>query len=140
MRRTDDRRKLIAYVDHLNRSIPAAQVEINALREASALTSDPEQAKRNRELAADLQRGLDRQKQIATDALGVVHALMDLDSRNHAADEARLPGAYDPNAQAEPKAGQDVKHYLRLEELRDRIGDAEAAAANVADTIVTSCS
>jgi hypothetical protein len=141
LHRYDLRLKLAAYVRSLLRDIPAGQAEVNALRKAAALTSDPVTAKRTHDLAAAMQRGLDRQRQIAIDTSGVVTALQDFET-DHAFDPAGsipLPGTYDPEVAAKPAAQLDVKEYLRLRELRDRIGDAEAAAADIADGIASGC-
>jgi len=140
LKRIDERKKLAAYSDQLLRAIPAAQAEIDALRNASSLTSDPQQAKDNHELAKQLQRVLDRQKQIATDASGVVRALMEYDSQPRSAADSHLPGSYDEDRSKMPPDMLDVKKYVRIDELRDRIGDAESSAAGIADTIETRCS
>jgi len=139
LRRSDDRRKLAAYVDQMNHDIPIAEAELNALKAASALTSNAEQAAQNRELVKQLEKGLERQKAIAIDTAGVVRALMEVDSGVKSADSDHLPGSYDPYTNNEPKNGQDVRHYLHYQDQRDRIGDAESNAAGIADAIVTSC-
>jgi hypothetical protein len=138
--RYDLRLRLAASVQALLRDIPRAQAEVNALRRASALAPDPQVAKETHDLAASMQRGLDRQRQIAVDAFGAVQALQEFDQQRAFSTAAYpLPGAYDAETAAKPAAELDVKEYLRLRELEDRIGDAEAAAAGLADTIASGC-
>jgi hypothetical protein len=139
LRRIDDRRKLAAYADQLMRDIAPAQAQIDALRAASALTTDQDLARSNRELARQMQRALDRQKQIATDTLGVVRVLMEYDSGVKSASASHLPGSYDEDKVTMPADSLDVKKQIRLQELRDRIGDAESSAADIADTIQSRC-
>jgi hypothetical protein len=140
MHRYDLRLRLSAYVHAILRDIPAGQAEVNALRLASALTADQQVARRTHDLAAAMQRGLDRQRQIATDASGVVQALQEFDQeRAFSSASYPLPGTYDPESAAKPAAELDVKEYLRLRELEDRIGDAESAAADLAERIASGC-
>lgn len=140
LHRYDLRLRLSAYVQAILRDVPIGQAEVNALRRTSALTTDPQLARRTHDIAAAMQRGLDRQRQIATDAYGVVQALQEFD-RELAFSSASypLPGTYDPEVAAKPAAERDVKEYLRLRELEDRIGDAESAAADLAEGIASGC-
>jgi hypothetical protein len=140
LHRYDLRLRLAAYVQSILRDIPAGQAEVNALRRASALTTDPRLAKTTHDLAAAMQRGLDRQRQIAIDASGAVQALQEFDGERASSTASYpLPGTYDPEAAAKPSAELDIKEYLRLRELEDRIGDAEGAASELAETIATGC-
>jgi hypothetical protein len=139
LRRVDDRKKLAAYADQLMAAIPPAQTEINQLRQASTLTTDPELAKYNHDLAAQLQKALDRQKQIATDTQSLVRSLMEYDTAIQPANQGVLPGGYDPQTVGKPPDMLNVKKYTRIDELRDRIGDAEGNSADIASQIVQKC-
>jgi hypothetical protein len=139
LQRSDDRRKLAAYADQLSKQIPEAQAEVDALRRAASLAADPAVAQDDRDLAKQMQAALDRQKQIAIDATGVVRALMEYDSGLKSAASSHLPGSYDDDKSAKPADMLDVRKYVRIQELRDRIGDAESASAGIADTIEDRC-
>jgi hypothetical protein len=73
----DDRVHLMAYVGSLQKLIPQAQSEVDALRESAKLADDPGDATATKQLASELQAALDKQRQIAIDSLGVVQALTD---------------------------------------------------------------
>ncbi|MBC5810559.1 MAG: hypothetical protein GIW95_06870 [Candidatus Eremiobacteraeota bacterium] len=138
----DDRVKLIAYVKALQTALPGLQAEINALRKSAALTTDPENAKAARDVAAQLQKSYDRQRQIAIDSLGVIHAMMDYSIGNTKAStsiQTNVPGGYDEYLQTTPPERRDVRSYLKLHQQMDRIGDAEAAAAITAETVAERC-
>jgi hypothetical protein len=136
--RYDIRLRLMHDVDELQSTLGPAQDAVNHLRTSAALSQDPVRAKQTRELAKDLQRALDRHKAMATDLLGVIHALAEYE-QSHAYDPAPLAGGYDPNVQNLPIVGRDVKEYLKFDQVVDRTKDAESSAADLADTIVQSC-
>jgi hypothetical protein len=73
----NDRVHMMAYVGTLQKLIPQAQDEIDALRRSAALATDPADTTATTSLAADLQAALDKQRQISIDSLGVVQALTD---------------------------------------------------------------
>ncbi len=72
-----DRVHLIAYVGTMQKLLPQAQNEIDALRDSAKLATDPADAADTTKLASDLQAALDKQHQIALDSLSVVQALTD---------------------------------------------------------------
>ena len=85
----DDRVNLIHYVGELQKLVPQAQDELNALRASARLASDPQTGAQTLALASSLQRALDKQRQIAIDSLGVIQALDDVtlgsnDNTSHA--------------------------------------------------------
>jgi TolA-binding protein len=144
----DDRLNLIEYVKRLQQQMPKLQEAINQLRRAAELTIDPEKAKEAREVAAQLQKSLDKEKQITNDTLGVVHAMMEqaagADTRltNLASPEfaAALPPASGADLPSRnPEAMDDIRSYLEMDRQRDRIGDAESAAMTGADTVLQGC-
>lgn len=171
----DDRVRLMHYVGDLQKTNHEARRELDALRASASLARDPESAAQTRELVAMLEKALDKQRQIATDSLGVVRAMMDVslgtndnslvtrvvrDERSalvidplahlekiRDADGPRastevtqtMPGAYDAYAANTPANARDVRSYLNFEHQTDRVGDAESAAAAIAETLADRC-
>jgi hypothetical protein len=171
----DDRVHLMRYVADLQKAIPQARRELDELRASAPLARDPAAASRTRELAESLGKALDKQRQIAIDSLGVVHAMMDLtfgSNRNesHAtvvrnenlpvtidplahlegirdADgprastdvQSQMPGSFDPYTAGTPANARDVRSYLQWQRQLDRIGDAEGAAAQTAESLADRC-
>ncbi len=153
----DDRVNMIAYVGRLQKLIPQAQREIDELRGTSKVADDQDTAKATFELARQLQKALDKQRQIAIDTLGVVQAMNDvtlgvnnMDSASAAAGsdtdvaattalEDHLAGGYDAYTATTPSDWRDVRSYLHWQSQIDRIGDAEGSAATDADAIVDRC-
>jgi hypothetical protein len=126
--------------------MPKLQEAINRLRRAAELTSDADQAKEAREVATQLQKALDKEKQITTDTLGVIHAMMDQASNAStnptslaapvevfAGGPPAAPSAYLPSRN--PANADDIRSYLEMDRQRDRIGDAESDAMVHADLI-----
>ena len=163
----DDRVKLTNYVDLMMGLIPVAQREVDELRRTAAATTNPDEAKEAHDVAADLQRALDKQKQIAYDSQHVVQAMIEFstgansmglpigDPRSSAQFwniwvgitgprastelQSNVPGGYDPYQQSTPSEMRDVRSYLHYQNQLDRIGDAEGQAATTADTVVSNC-
>jgi hypothetical protein len=160
----DDRVRLGHYTDDIFKAIPALQSEIDQLRRSAELSKDPEQAKAARETATELQQSLDRQKAMAGDSLGVVHALMDmaLGATNDLAVRSRAGGPPSIGApevsgpaastnyigsvasnsnytQSTPEQRRDVRSYLQFDKQFDRIAQAESAAVAHAQAIAAGC-
>jgi hypothetical protein len=145
----DDRINLIAYHQRLMDQIPKLQAAINELRRAAALTIDPDKAKEAHEVAAQLQKSLDKEKQIASDTLGVIHAMLEqasgantrlvnLETPIEVSGSSTLgPGPNLPSHN--PDAIDDIRSYLEMDRQRDRIGDAESAAMTHADVVMQGC-
>ncbi len=74
----DDRVNMMHYVGNVQKLVPQAQREIDALRTSAPLANDPATAAQTLELARHLQKALDKQRQIAIDSLSVVQALNDV--------------------------------------------------------------
>jgi hypothetical protein len=156
----DDRVNLSAYAGFVETSIPAIQKEVNELRAAEKLTTDPEEAKLAHDLAAQLQKSLDRQRQIGYDTAGVAQALLESspgtkllgdpldatlqsergDTRAQFQLELAAQEVRELGERTTAPGWQDVRDYLRLQRQRDRIGDAEGAAAALADRAYEHCS
>lgn len=153
LRLYDDRVKLIAYLKQLFAAIPESQNEINALRESAKVAVDPQTAKSTHELAAQLQRALDRQHALAIDSLGVAHAMTDVATGTNLTwvsdpiDNATpvpmqpipVPGGYDSETQKMPESMRDVRTILGFQKQLDRIGAAESGAAQSAEQIASNC-
>ena len=126
--------------------------------------SSEQQAKAARETATELQQSLDRQKAMAGDSLGVVHALMDmaLGATNDLAVRSRAGGPPSIGApevsgpaastnyigsvasnsnytQSTPEQRRDVRSYLQFDKQFDRIAQAESAAVAHAQAIAAGC-
>ncbi len=141
----DDRVHMLHDVGVVQRLIPSAQGELDALRATAAAATDDEAAKQTRELATSLQRALDKQRQIAIDVLSVAQALgVVMNGGDDTPKIGRLvsdpgPGVYDIHAATTPADARDVRSYLHWQDQLDRIGDAEGSAAAKADTLVEKC-
>jgi len=130
---TTERLRMERYVGALQRSLPAMQEQINALRRAENLTKDAAQAHEMHMLAQELQRAYDKQRQMSIDLFGVMQAMMDFDIMN-----APRPTPMERlQALDAPKDARDVKSYLRCDGVRDRLADAEAKAGDLAFDIAT---
>jgi hypothetical protein len=123
-----ERAKLTKYVDDLQKNLPFMQTQINQLRAGEALTKDAGARQEMHQLAQELQRAYDKQKQLATDLLGVVQAMMQTDTSNVDPTDARGELA-DMQLPADMKS---TKSYLRFDGQRDVIGDAEDKAGDLA--------
>ena len=125
---TGERLKMEKYVGALQDSLPEMQVQINQLREAQTLTTDPASAAEMHLLTQELQRAYDKQRQLSIDLLGVVHAMMDFDIMN----AHRQTPMERLTALTVPADARSVKSYLRFDGQRDRLADAESKAADIA--------
>ncbi len=123
-----ERAKLTKYVDNLQKSLPFMQTEINQLRQGQTLTADAGARQEMHQLAQELQRAYDKQKQMTTDLLGVVQAMMQTDTSNVDPTDAQSELA-DMQLPAEMKR---TKSYLRFDGQRDVIADAETKAGDLA--------
>lgn len=125
---TGERLKMEKYVGTLQDSLPEMQTQINQLRAAQTLTSDPARAAEMHLLAQELQRAYDKQRQLSIDLLGVVHAMMDFDITN----AHRQTPMERLEALSVPADARNLKSYLRFDGQRDRLADAESKAADIA--------
>ncbi len=123
-----ERAKLTNYVGDLQKNLPFMQAQINELRQGQTLTSDAGARQEMHQLAQELQRAYDKQKQMTTDLLGVVHAMMATDTSNVDPTDAQSELA-DNQLPADMKS---TKSYLRFDGQRDVITDAETKAGDLA--------
>lgn len=125
------RRHVIAYVGEIQKSLPFIQGQIDRLRRGASLTKDAQDAAQLHDIAAKLQQAYDKQKQLATDLTGVAQAMMEYSP------PADLDVAQEEMAESQiPQQMRDVKSYLRFDEQRAVIAQAENAAADSAIALV----
>lgn len=110
------------------------QKEVNDLRKGETMTTDKEQAHEIHMLAQELQRALDKQKQLQVDLLSVVHVMMDYDLSTQPTAKEKMDQTLDDLSK--PKDLLDIKKVMRFDGLRDRLHDAEGMAAGHASTIL----
>lgn len=129
----DLRTKTVRESDTLIRSLKPMERQIDALRASATLTNDPAAAQEMRDAAARLQEAYDHQFQLSTDLTSLAQAMMDYDI-------TRGPhplSGWTPALQAMPADEKNVKVYLHFDPQREKIGDAEDRAADIAYSIAT---
>ncbi|MFN2527650.1 MAG: hypothetical protein ABR584_02930 [Candidatus Baltobacteraceae bacterium] len=110
------------------------QKEVNDLRKGETMTSDKEQSHEIHMLAQELQRALDKQKQLQVDLLSVVHVMMDFDLSKQMTAKEKMDATLDDLSK--PADLLDIKKVMRFDGQRDRLHDAERMAADHAATIL----
>ncbi|MBV8245646.1 MAG: hypothetical protein JOZ38_06985 [Candidatus Eremiobacteraeota bacterium] len=130
----DERLKMERYVAALQENNETTQREVNELRDGAKLTTDPVRVKEMRQLAQELQRAVDKQKQMASDLLGITQGMMDyyIDPEKAALGPI---GNFNLEDLKLPKDAKDIKSYLRFNGMRDVLKDAEIKSATVAQDI-----
>ena len=131
----DQRLRMMKYVSDLEANTWIIQREVNNLREAQTYTTDPVKSKEMHMLAQELQRALDKQKQMSTDLMGIVHVMMDFKITPDDLTGQPL-GDFTFEKFNLPKDAKDLKSYLRFNGMRDRLRDAERMSADHAETIM----
>lgn len=129
----DERLKLERYTSAIETTNYQTQQEINKLRLGEKLTSDPERAHQVHMLAQEMQRALDKQKQIGWDIHSMVVVMMDFPIGT--SDLGRPLNGFVPADLSVPKDARDIKAVLRFNGMRDRLRDAQGMAAGYAATI-----
>ncbi len=141
----DDRIKLIAFTKEIFARMAALQTEINSLRQAAALTTDPEQAKAARLAAQDLQTTYNHQRQLAVDTQSVIAVMMeDATAEKTPHTQAPMPAIagradLDLHGDHDPEAMKDVRNIMKFEQQRDRIAVAEESAVTTAEIVASKC-
>lgn len=131
------RDRIEKYDDQLVHSLPAIQDQINQLREAQKLTSDPKAAAQIHDAAEQLQTAYGKQNQLAIDLHGLVQSMMDDKSIYY---EDHPLGGWTPAENAVPDDMKNIKTYLRFDGQRDVISRAEEKAVDIAyDAATTQC-
>jgi hypothetical protein len=110
------------------------QKEVNDLRKGETMTTDKAQAHEIHMLAQELQRALDKQKQLQVDLLSVVHVMMDYDIMKQPTGQEKVNQTLDDLS--EPPDLLDIKKVMRFDGMRDRLHDAEGMAAGHASAIL----
>lgn len=128
-----ERLKLERYVAVIETTNYQTQQEINKLRSGEKLTSDPQRAHQVHMLAQEMQRALDKQKQIGWDIHSMLIVMMDFPIGT--SDLGRPPSGFDPADLKTPKDARDIKAVLRFNGMRDRLRDAQGLAAGYATAI-----
>ncbi len=112
----------------LTESLAAIQREINALRDGSRLTADPQAAAQIHEAAQELQTAYDHQRQLSIDVQSLYESMLRTNpNRFHP-----TLGGFDPEDMAAPADARNVKSYLRFNGQRDVISTNEDKASDVA--------
>ena len=130
----EERLRIQKEVEIMERTTFQTQIEVNALRSGEKQTTDPERAHQIHMLAQEMQRALDKQKQLAIDLHGMLDTMMAYDTSAEA-DRGRPLSGFTAEDLKLPKDSRDVKAYLRFNGMRDRLHDAEGMAAGYATTI-----
>jgi hypothetical protein len=112
----------------VNNSLSAIQAEINALRQASALTTDPDASAQVHLAAQNLQTAYDHQRQLAIDLQELHHFMLSYPlSRVRPA-----MGGFSQQDMNAPEAERNIKTYLHFDPQVDIISINEGRAADVA--------
>ena len=136
MRFVDARRKLMTYVESIERNMDEIAAQIAALSAAESTTKDPAAAQALRTSADELHRAYIRQRSLMYDVQGVVQAMMgyDITNRSHPL------GGNSLSDLGLPADEKDLKSYLRFDGQRDVIQAAEEKAVDTAlDAASTYC-
>lgn len=114
----------------VNESLAQIQAQINQLRDASRLTTDPQAAAQVHEAAQDLQTAYDHQRQLAIDLQNMYQYMQryPIQRANPAL------GGFDPTEMREPSEMRDVKSYLKFNSQRATIDAQETKAVDIAYT------
>lgn len=137
MRFVNSRRRLMTYVEAIERSMDGINAEISALSAAESTTKDPAAAHSLRTAADELRRAYIRQRSLMFDLQGVVQAMMDYDITNR----SHPLGGNSLSDLGLPADAKDLKSYLRFDGQRDVIEAAEEKAVDTAlDAATAYCS
>jgi hypothetical protein len=132
----DERVRLERYVGTMQQNNVEIQREINLLREGQTLSADPQRSFEMHMLAQELQRALDKQKQMSTDVFGVVQGMIDYQEIHPRLLTGQPIGGISLQDLQLPKDAKDIKSYLRFDGMRDRLRDAEVLSAQHAQTVL----
>ncbi|HTX59725.1 MAG TPA: hypothetical protein VMH02_08585 [Verrucomicrobiae bacterium] len=122
------RTKLIAETGQLESSLRPIQQQIDQLREASALSTDPQAIQQMKDAASQLQDAYKHQFQLSTDLTGLAQSMMQYNifAGNHPL------GGWTPYENTLPEDEKNIKVYLHFDQQRTSIGTAENNAVDVA--------
>ncbi|MBV9402960.1 MAG: hypothetical protein JO018_04435 [Candidatus Eremiobacteraeota bacterium] len=132
----DERLRLEHYVNSMQQNNVAIQSEINQLREAQTFSSDPDHTLQIHMLAQEMQRALDKQKQMSYDVFGLVQAMIDYENTMPKTLTGQPIGGISLEDLQMPPDKKNIKSYLRFNGMRDILRDAEVRSAGYAQTIL----
>jgi hypothetical protein len=128
----DLRTKVVKESDTLQRSLPAIHSEIDALRNAASLSTDPQAAKDMTDAAAQLQEAYKHQFQLSTDFSNLARFMLSYNPMHH-----HPPlGGWTPYENTVPEDEKNMKVVLHFDQQRQSIGSSEDKAVDVATTAV----
>jgi hypothetical protein len=130
-RYVDLRTKILKESDTLTRSLKPMQQQIDLLREAATLSSDPAAVKEMRDAASALQQAYNHQFQLSTDLTGLGQAMMEYDVLRG----SPPLGGWTPQLQSMPSDEKNIKVYLKFDKQRASIDTAESNAVDIAYSI-----
>jgi hypothetical protein len=125
------RAKVITETGKLTASLRAIQEQIDALREAAALSKDPDAVKQMREAAAQLQDAYLHQYQLSNDLTNMARVMIDYDI----SEGKHYLDGWNPEDQAMPEEAKKVRVYVHFDKQRTSMTTAEDRAVDIAYTI-----
>jgi hypothetical protein len=133
----DLRIKVVKESETLERSLPAIRSEIDALHQASSLSSDPQAAKEMTDAASQLQEAYRHQFQLSTDLGSLARFMMSYNPMR-----AHPPlGGWTPYENTVPADEKNMKVVLHFDQQRLSIDSSENKAVDIATTAAeTHCS
>ena len=132
----DERLRLERYVNTMQQNNVDIQREINLLRDAQTDTTDPDHTYQIHMLAQEMQRALDKQKQMSYDVFGLVQAMIDYENIHPRFLTGQPIGGITLEDLQMPPDKKNIKSYLRFDGMRDRLRDAEVRSAGYAQTVL----
>ena len=132
----DERYRLERYVSSMQQNNVVIQSEINQLREAQTFSGDPERSSEIHMLAQEMQRALDKQKQMSTDVFGIVQGMIDYENIVPRTLTGQPIGGVTLHDLQLPADEKNIKSYLRFDGMRDILRDAEVRSAAHAQTVL----
>lgn len=127
----DLRLKMLRETTTLNASLAPMHDQIDKLRQAASLSTDPQAVSQMRDAASDLEQVYKHQMQLSVDLAGLAHSMME-----YPIGRGYHPlNGWTPEENAMPADEKNIKSYLRFERQRSSIDDSEDRAVNAAETI-----
>ena len=132
----DLRTKIVKESDALIKSLHPIRLQIDALRQAASLSSDPAAAQEMRDTAVQLEAAYQHQFQLSTDLTSLAQSMLQYDITAG----VHPLGGWTPQEQAMPADEKNIKVYLHFDKQRTSINDAEGRAVDLAyDIAQTRC-
>lgn len=125
------RTKTVKESDTLIKSLKPMQRQIDQLRQAATLSSDPAAAQQMRDAATQLQDAYNHQFQLSTDLTSLAQSMMDYDIQRG----SHPLGGWTPQEQSMPADEKNVKVYLHFDKQRTSIDGSEDQAVDIAYAI-----